>query len=316
MLWSIGRFGLRAVAAAIVGFYLAGAAPPPADDDLVDEAAKKAAVEELVINPNGINGIVDVAASIDQAVFGTQGAQNHSPQERLELRLQKRVDLLARDAALSEDQKQKLLFAGKGDIGRFVERVEHFKTRRQTAKADVNRFDWDQLFKETQPLVASRISLFANESLFAKTLTKVLTAEQQARYEKIERERAEFQHRTGVQLTVLRMSTALGLSGDQRQRLEQLLLTETRPGRGANRIYPTTSFNIVYVQMAHLPAERLRPLFEPWQWRALKRKLENAVRFEEGLVRNGVVLDGGKGPQFGRRGQKQEPASGLGATTK
>jgi len=313
MLWSIGRFGLRAAAAAIVGLSLAGAAPPPsADDDLVDEAAKKAAVEELVINANGN---INVAAGIDQMVYGNQ-AQNHSPQERLELRLQRRIDLLARDATLSENQKQKLLFAGKGDIGRLVERVELFKTRYQNPKAGANGFDWNQLSKEVHPLVASRISLFANESLFAKTLAKVLTAEQQARYEKIERERAEFQHRTGVQLTVLRMSTALGLSGDQRQRLEQLLLTQTRPGRGANRIYPTTSFNIVYVQMAHLPAERLKPLFEPWQWRALRRKLENAVRFEEGLVRNGVVLDGGKGPQFGRRGQKQEPASGLGATTK
>jgi len=63
--------------------------------------------------------------------------------------------------------------------------------------------------------------------------------------------------------------------------------------------------NIVYVQMAHLPAERLKPLFEPWQWRALKRKLEIASRFEEGLVRDGVVLDGGKGPQFRRSAKGQ-----------
>ncbi len=159
--------------------------------------------------------------------------------------------------------------------------------------------DWSQLLKEVQPLVASRVNLYANDSLFAKTLARVLTAEQLARYEQIERERAEFRHRTGVQLTVLRMSTALGLSDDQRRRLEQLLLKETRPGRSPNRLYPTTSFNIVIVQMAHLPAARLRPLFEPWQWRELQRKLENALRFEEGLARNGVVLDG-QGPQFGR----------------
>jgi hypothetical protein len=303
MRWSVGRFGLRAVAAAIVGLSLAGAAPPPgADDDLVDEAAKKTVVEELVFN---LNGNINAAASIDQLVYGNQGAQNHSPQERLELRLQKRVDLLAHDATLSENQKQKLLFAGKGDIGHLVERVEQFKTRFQARKADANGLDWDALSKEAQPLVVSRIRIFAGDSLFAKTFANVLTADQLARYEKIERERAEFQHRTGVQLTVLRMSTALGLSGDQRQRLEQLLLTETRPGRGANRIYPTACMNIVYVQMAHLPAERLKPLFEPWQWRALKRKLEIASRFEEGLVRDGVVLDGGKGPQFRRSAKGQ-----------
>ncbi|HET6327720.1 MAG TPA: hypothetical protein VFG04_23760 [Planctomycetaceae bacterium] len=302
MRWSIGRFGLRAVAAAIVGLSLAGAAPPSGpDDDLVDESAKKPVEEELVINANGN---INIAASIDQLVYGNP-AQNHSPQERLELRLQRRIELLARDATLSENQKQKLLFAGKGDIGRLVERVELFKTRYQTPKVGANGLDWNQLSKEVQPLAASRVNLFANESLFAKTLARVLTAEQLARHEKIERERAEFQHRTGVQLTVLRMSTALGLSDDQRRRLEQLLLKETRPGRSPNRLYPTACFNIVIVQMAHLPAERLKPLFEPWQWRALERKLKTAARFEEGLERNGVVLDGGKGPQFGRPAQRQ-----------
>jgi hypothetical protein len=300
---STGRFGLRAVAAAIVGLSLAGAARPPgADDDLVDESAKEPLEEELVINANGN---INIAATIDQLVYGNQGAQNHSPQERLELRLQRRIDLLARDATLSENQKQKLLFAGKGDIGRLVERVELFKTRYQTPKAGATGLDWNQLSKAVHPLVASRVNLFANESLFAKTLARVLTAEQLARHEKIERERAEFQHRTGVQLTVLRMSTALGLSDDQRQRLEQLLLKETRPGRSPNRLYPTVCFNIVYVQMAHLPAERLKPLFEPWQWRALKLKLEKASRFEEGLERNGVVLDGGKGSLFRRPAQGQ-----------
>lgn len=92
MRWSIGRFGLRAVAAAVMGFSLAGVVPPPsADDDLVDESAKKTVEEELVVNANGS---IDVAASINQLVYGNQ-AQNHSPQERLELRLQRRVDLLA-----------------------------------------------------------------------------------------------------------------------------------------------------------------------------------------------------------------------------
>jgi hypothetical protein len=296
MRWSTARFGLRAVAAAMVGLSLAGAAPPhSADDDLVDESAKKPVEEELVINANGN---INVAATIDQLVYGNL-AQNHSPQERLELRLQRRIDLLARDATLSETQKQKLLFAGKGDIGRLVERVELFKTRYQAPKAGANGLDWNQLSKEVHPLVASRVNLYANDSLFAKTLARVLTAEQLARHEQIERERAEFRHRTGVELTVLRMSTALGLCDDQRRRLEQLLLKETRPGRSPNRLYPTTCFNIVIVQMAHLPAERLKPVFEPWQWQALKRKLENALRFEEALARNGVVLDG-KGPQFGR----------------
>jgi hypothetical protein len=299
MRWSIGRFGLWAFAAAMVGLFLAGAAPPPgADDDLVDESAKKPVEEELVINANGN---INIAGTIDQLVYGNQ-AQNHSPQERLELRLQRRIDLLARDTTLSENQKQKLLFAGKGEIGRLVERVELFKTRYQTPKAGANGLDWNQLSKDVHPLVAARINLYANDSLFAKTLARVLTAEQLARHEQIERERAEFRHRTGVQLTVLRMSTALGLSDDQRRRLEQLLLKETRPGRSPNRLYPTTCFNIVIVQMARLPAERLKPLFEPWQWRALRRKLENALRFEEGLERNGVVLDG-DGRQFGRPAQ-------------
>ena len=57
-------------------------------------------------------------------------------------------------------------------------------------------------------------------------MMKTLTSEQVARYERIDWSRRLFQHRAGVHMTVLQLATALGLSDDQWQRLEQLLLKE------------------------------------------------------------------------------------------
>jgi hypothetical protein len=71
--------------------------------------------------------------------------------------------------------------------------------------------------------------------------------------------------------------------------LEDLLLQETRPTRFEGRPYPAAYFNAVYGQMRSIPHEKLQPLFEPWQWRIMQRKLQQAQGFVGG---NGIVLDG------------------------
>lgn len=83
-------------------------------------------------------------------------------------------------------------------------------------------------------------------------------------------------------MTVLRLSTALGLSDEQQTRLKQLLLRETRPARTLEGAGPPWYFNVVYAQMPRIPEQKLRPLFEPWQWQALKTKLASAANFGGG----------------------------------
>ena len=92
-------------------------------------------------------------------------------------------------------------------------------------------------------------------------------------------------------MTVLRLATALGLSDDQWKGLEQLLLTETHPAQVTGEMYPAVYFQIVYRQMSQIPEEKLKPLFDPWQWRMLQAKLAEGGRFGVAFQGNGIFLD-------------------------
>jgi hypothetical protein len=246
------------------------------DDDLVDEASTVSDQQRGRLN------VQDIAANIDRWLYGNNEAVGEEAEQKLDLLLRKRVNQVALSAAITKDQEQKLWFAGKVDIRRFFDRVEELKAKYPPGTLAPNA--WNQVFEEIRPLQAAINSgPFGGNSLFAKTMSKMLTADQVAAYRKIERDRRLFQHRAGVNMTVLRLSTALGLSADQQARLKELLLKETRPARMLGQTYPAAFFNVVYAQMGRIPEEKLKPLFEPWQWRALRAKLPNAGNFGAAL---------------------------------
>jgi hypothetical protein len=208
-----------------------------------------------------------------------------SPQDALESRLRKRVNQLARTAGLSKEQRDKLQLAGEWDIHHFVDRIVEIKEKYEHLETtDLNR-----LFQEIQPLVtAARDGIFDADSLFGKMLSKMLTPGQVARYERTEREHALFQHRAGVRMTALRLSTALGLSDNQRQHLEEVLFQETRPTRITGPAFPAACFLAVYVQLNRIPEEHFKSFLEPWQWQALERKIAEREKYVAMLRSNGI----------------------------
>jgi hypothetical protein len=49
--------------------------------------------------------------------------------------------------------------------------------------------------------------------------------------------------------------------------------------------------------MGRLPEKKLKPLFEPWQWRVLQTKLESVPGFAAGLQGMAIELDDERRPQ-------------------
>ena len=92
-------------------------------------------------------------------------------------------------------------------------------------------------------------------------------------------------------MTVLRLSTALGLSDEQWQRFEAVLLKETRPPRFTTPRGPTGYFQFVYQQMRRIPPEKLQPIFEPWQWKIVKTKVEEAGGFANAGQAKGLISE-------------------------
>jgi hypothetical protein len=277
------RSGRIAVAVAIFAAIVSSRAAVALDDgDLSDERRPMLTRGQLRLTEG------DISVNVEAWAYGDNGGP--SPEKRLAARLQSKIDEIARSAGLSDDQKQKLLLAGEGDIHHLIDQVGELKAATLAAAAKVD--DLSRLEQQTQPLQAAfRRGPFEGDSLFAKTLRKLLTPDQLARYQRIDHDRRQFQHRAGVHMTVLRLSTALGLSAEQRRRLEQLLLTETRPGRITEPAFPAACFLLVYTQMNRITEAKLRPLFNPWQWRTMQHKLKELPRYAAMLKPEWLAAD-------------------------
>jgi hypothetical protein len=242
------------------------------DDDLVDprETAPGTELNALPMDRGNF--------SIDTWVFGDNGDET-APEVRLLLQLRTRVREVARIGTVSKAQQDKLFLAGEGDVRRFINRVEELKLRYPRTPQDGKA--WQQALKDVQPLQGElRNGLFGRQSLFGKTMAKMLSTDESISFAGIDRDRRRFQHRAGINMTVLRLSTALGLSDEQQTRLKALLLKETRAARLQPPTAPARFFNVIYTQMGRIPEAKLKPLFEPWQWQALRGKIAFGGNFD------------------------------------
>ena len=142
---------------------------------------------------------------------------------------------------------------------------------------------------------------FGENSLFAKTRARILTPEGVARVERDEDDRRSFQHLASVRMTVLRLSTAMGLSDEQRRRSEELLLAETQPVAAPqrDRIPQRLSGRVLPCRLRTDGADslgKLKPLFDPRQWRTLQIKLSEIPKYRAELHQLGISLDEGEAP--------------------
>ena len=194
------------------------------------------------------------------------------------------IDRLVRICGLTDSQRKNLLAAGRGDIKRFFDRVAEARGR---VRALINpRMFVLEARKEAQPLSQERTALAAGESpILTKAIRHTLTAEQSARLKKDDDDRRIFRHRAAVRWTVVMLARSLGLSDDQRRRLETVLLAETRPpGKFGTFDYP-----IVMNQASLIPEAKLRPFFDDLQWRVLQREFAVARAQGRWLGQGGFV---------------------------
>jgi hypothetical protein len=245
------------------------------DNDLVQERPRADDVEPINIDERS------VAANIDNWVYGIDRSETRGAELSLVSQLQRRVNMLARSMSLSDSQIDQLSLAGQGDIRRFMDRVDEVKARFAHTRRGPDT--WRSILQECRPLQDDfRRGVFAEPSLFSKMMARIMTVEQIRQSKKVARDRRRFQHQAGVHMTVLRLSTALGLSGEQQTQLKKLLLRETRPARTLEGVNPAGYFSVIYAQLPRIPERKLQPLFEPWQWQALKAKLASAPDVNDG----------------------------------
>ena len=189
---------------------------------------------------------------------------------QLETILALKIEYLDRACGITGSQKRKLELAGRGDIKRFFDAVQELGRRYDAVKDSQEAFA--KLQSEVQALANRRgKQLFDEASIFAKTLSKMLTAEQTARIETacagrvlsaIE-PRSTWSSRAWTSWLASATSNAGGSPSCS--------VRETRPARSSSADFDV---EIVIAQAAELPESKIRPIFDDDQWRSVAPVLQ------------------------------------------
>ncbi len=195
-----------------------------------------------------------------------------------------RLDSVELTYELSEAQRKKLELAARGDVKRFLRQAN--EVRDKFGKVRNNQQEFHNVIQAVQPLQARMNgSFFDDKSLLEKVLRSALSGEQSGKYKQQQLERRRFNYEAKIELSLVMLETGIPLREQQRQRIVKLLLDETE----APKQFGQQGYYAVLYQASKLEEEKLRPIFDDAQWRAIKKLLAQGKAMESHLKSNGFI---------------------------
>ncbi|HWE40087.1 MAG TPA: hypothetical protein VG406_26280 [Isosphaeraceae bacterium] len=245
------------------------------DEDDEDEAAG-------AMNPHMA---VYTDENFDQWVFGN-GRNYTSFRASVDSLLAMQIEELDRACGLTDAQRAKLMLAGRGDLKRILDAYDDKKKKFRATGGDQNRIN--EIFQDIQPLQqAIAAGPFGESSIFAKSIGKTLDPAQAERFEKVAKEKRTYRYRARVELAVNLLDGYVGMTADQRRRLVQVIVDETRSPRKFGR----QDYQVVILLASKVPEARLRPIFDDAQWKKVRRQMDGVRGLETYLRTNGFLPD-------------------------
>ncbi|MDB5392036.1 MAG: hypothetical protein JWM11_7682 [Planctomycetaceae bacterium] len=229
--------------------------------------------------------------TIDQWIFGS-GRNAVQARKRLDTQLTLRIDELDRACGLTEIQKKKLYLAGQGDIKRLFDDMLVIRKKFDKLRNDQNAIN--QIFQEINPL-QNRISagIFRSESFYQKSVLKTLGPDQAAKLAELDLDRRTFRYHAKILLALTLLDVGVPMRDEQRQQLVKLLQEETRPPKRFGQF----DYQVVLLQLSKLPEEKIKPIFDENQWKAMGTQFQQAKGMELYLQQNGILDAGPEKPE-------------------
>ncbi len=229
------------------------------------------------------NGFMIEESNFDQWIFQGSGSAA-AGRARINSHLKLKLDEVNRVCNLTEAQQKKLTLAARGDMKRFFDQVEEVRKKFLAVKNDQNGFN--QIWQEISPLQQKQAAgLFGETSLFAKTLRKTLTDDQQAQYRIVTDERRRFRYRATIEVWLTSTGSTVALRHDQHEALLKLMVEETQPPN----VFGQYDNQVVLYEMSKLPAPKLKALLDERQWKVLQTQFDQARGMEGYLIQNGII---------------------------
>lgn len=193
--------------------------------DAVSEPQERIELEDAPANAMQAAVIHFPEGSLDLQMFG-KGLEDG--RKDLELRVRLKLKEIDRNCRLSDEQKEKLLLAARGDFLKLWNSVAALHKKFNDFKDEedgITQTQWQEISTDLEPLRTQYHSGLTGEgSLFRKAVRKVLDPEQLATFDRVEAERAAFRQRTRIALAVAEFERAIPLREEQRIALSKMLI--------------------------------------------------------------------------------------------
>jgi len=236
----------------------------------------------------GLEVIIQGGFHVDENQFDLMvlGSENVSAaRKRMERQMQLQVDAIDRVCRLTDSQTKKLELAGRGDIIRFLKRVDEGREKFLAVRKDRQKFN--QVWQDLQPLQREvQEGIFHEKSMLNKVLDRTLNPEQFERYKAAQAERRRFQYKARVGVVLSMIERGIPLREKQRTKFVELLLSETEPPLKFGQL----DYQVVLCLAARIPEEKLEAIFDDVQWQALSKQLAQAKQMERHLTNEGYLL--------------------------
>lgn len=229
-----------------------------------------------------------VRVQLSSWVFGRQLRTMEAARRNAEQSLQVQIDFVGLVGGLSKRQRQKLILAGEGDISRFFSDFDALL--RATGEQRLSEAEYQQIRQKAQPYQQRFLDgLTSRNSLYGKAVKSTLTPEQLKRYELQIAERDRRHYLALVKGTVAIIERTVPLTEDQRQRLIDLVMANTKPPKSYGQSY--FRFHVVLYQMSTLPEADLKAIFWENEWPVVSAMLDKGRGIRQQFERLGVKLD-------------------------
>ncbi len=270
-------FALRGFGIVLVGLFLLQGPFVQGDDDWdFKEPIKKPRAGMVIHNRAQLTD-----QQINQMIFNGQSASHIK--QGLDYILTVHVASIERVAPLSDEQKNKLRLAGHSDVKELFLEVDEIKKKCEVMKKDLR---WlNNVWPMVQPLqMKMRSNIFDDNSMFAKVIKRTLDSEQAAIYGQQEEERRQFRYKATIGLVTTMLENGIPFRDQQRQKFLEILSRETKP---PNKFGQYDQFYVYY--QAGKIKDKLRPIFDEAQWKALSQMFRRGEGMEAHLRKQGIL---------------------------
>jgi hypothetical protein len=222
-------------------------------------------------------------ANFDQWIF-PGCADAAAGRVRIETQVKLQLAEIERSCQLTDEQRERLELAARGDFQRFLEQVEALRRKFEPIKHDQQKMG--EFWQEIQPLQARQArGLTGPDALLAKVLPRTLTEEQGKQFDVAQNERWRFRYEASIALALHTLESSVALTSEQRRTLTKLLLDLPPP-----RVFGQYDNYLVNYRLANMPpAAKLQQLFDARQWQALQQQFAQARGMRQHLIEQGYL---------------------------